>query len=207
MASDVVAAHLLQAPLKKVQTMLQQVREQTAAPPQRAGLGENIWTAAGDGDVARVEELMTLEGPQVGHVHRGREHSRCGARSWALRSCVSFVCCQDHAVVVGVVVCAPRFPDCLCRPTSDMIRFWQLNMSCCPHAFGGHGSFAHMRFDRCVSHVVGNAEIHRRLLSSGTGTFALARGLHRGRLVCDMAASQGEYLSLRHRIPALGQTG
>jgi len=54
---------LAQVSLKKVQVMLKQIREhQEGAAPPRAGPGENIWTAAGDGDVARVEELLELEG-------------------------------------------------------------------------------------------------------------------------------------------------
>ncbi|CAE8717651.1 unnamed protein product [Polarella glacialis] len=57
--------------LKRVQTTLQQVREAPAAAAllhlvgaaqRRAGPGENFWTAASDGDIARVEELMALEG-------------------------------------------------------------------------------------------------------------------------------------------------
>lgn len=55
--------------LKKVQTALQQLRQQEVAGPSslvtaigKASPGENIWTAAGDGDIARVEELMHIEG-------------------------------------------------------------------------------------------------------------------------------------------------
>mmetsp|Transcript_102526 Transcript_102526/g.320507 ORF Transcript_102526/g.320507 Transcript_102526/m.320507 type:complete len:224 (-) Transcript_102526:105-776(-) len=61
--------------LKKVQTALQQLRQEgemavegapAAAPavaePACAGPGENIWTAASDGDISRVEELMQVEG-------------------------------------------------------------------------------------------------------------------------------------------------
>lgn len=51
--------------LKKVQTAIQQLRsdqEQQQASKPRAGPGENLWTAAGDGDIARVDELMALEG-------------------------------------------------------------------------------------------------------------------------------------------------
>ncbi|CAJ1368629.1 unnamed protein product [Effrenium voratum] len=43
-------------PLRKVQTSLQQLRQTCAGP------GENLWTAASDGDIARVEELITLDG-------------------------------------------------------------------------------------------------------------------------------------------------
>mmetsp|Transcript_59582 Transcript_59582/g.167844 ORF Transcript_59582/g.167844 Transcript_59582/m.167844 type:complete len:222 (-) Transcript_59582:27-692(-) len=57
-----------QVSLKKVQTALQQIRTEAgpaaaaAAPaPGGAPPGENIWTAAGDGDIPRVEELMVLE--------------------------------------------------------------------------------------------------------------------------------------------------
>mmetsp|Transcript_101976 Transcript_101976/g.287862 ORF Transcript_101976/g.287862 Transcript_101976/m.287862 type:complete len:226 (-) Transcript_101976:87-764(-) len=56
--------------LKKVQTTLQRIREAApvvatpppAAPRGHANPGENIWTAASDGDTARVEELMHVEG-------------------------------------------------------------------------------------------------------------------------------------------------
>mmetsp|Transcript_58811 Transcript_58811/g.137659 ORF Transcript_58811/g.137659 Transcript_58811/m.137659 type:complete len:212 (+) Transcript_58811:54-689(+) len=50
--------------LKKVQTALQQLRAEPApaAAVREAGPGENLWTAAGDGDIARVEELITLSG-------------------------------------------------------------------------------------------------------------------------------------------------
>eukprot|EP00929_Paragymnodinium_shiwhaense_P107045 TRINITY_DN7300_c0_g1_i1.p1 TRINITY_DN7300_c0_g1~~TRINITY_DN7300_c0_g1_i1.p1 ORF type:complete len:229 (+),score=82.58 TRINITY_DN7300_c0_g1_i1:74-760(+) len=50
--------------LKKVQTALQQVKEAAAAAavPKKAGPGENLWTAASDGDIARVMELMECEG-------------------------------------------------------------------------------------------------------------------------------------------------
>jgi len=56
-----------QVSLKKVQTALQQVRESrasaTPAPAHgRAGPGENLWSAASDGDINRVEELMSIEG-------------------------------------------------------------------------------------------------------------------------------------------------
>ncbi|CAK0798296.1 unnamed protein product [Prorocentrum cordatum] len=56
-----------QVSLKKVQTVLQALRREeeaaAAAPPvRRAAPGENLWTAASDGDIARVEELMALEG-------------------------------------------------------------------------------------------------------------------------------------------------
>ncbi|OLP89589.1 hypothetical protein AK812_SmicGene28938 [Symbiodinium microadriaticum] len=42
--------------LKKVQTALQQLRATPAAGVREAGPGENLWTAAGDGDIARVED-------------------------------------------------------------------------------------------------------------------------------------------------------
>ena len=50
--------------LKKVQTALQQLKSAAslAAEAASAGPGENIWTAASDGDVARVDALMALEG-------------------------------------------------------------------------------------------------------------------------------------------------
>eukprot|EP00746_Dinoflagellata_sp_MGD_P162647 gnl/MRDRNA2_/MRDRNA2_90293_c0_seq1.p1 gnl/MRDRNA2_/MRDRNA2_90293_c0~~gnl/MRDRNA2_/MRDRNA2_90293_c0_seq1.p1 ORF type:complete len:223 (-),score=63.41 gnl/MRDRNA2_/MRDRNA2_90293_c0_seq1:111-779(-) len=55
--------------LKKVQTALQQLRDLTAAENvpmkpvvAKASEGENIWTAASDGDIQRVEELMSIEG-------------------------------------------------------------------------------------------------------------------------------------------------
>eukprot|EP00930_Biecheleria_cincta_P044846 TRINITY_DN30898_c0_g1_i1.p1 TRINITY_DN30898_c0_g1~~TRINITY_DN30898_c0_g1_i1.p1 ORF type:complete len:242 (+),score=62.05 TRINITY_DN30898_c0_g1_i1:64-726(+) len=62
-------AEFQEVSLKKVQTAMQQVRaepaepaEQAASSKPRAGPGENLWTAASDGDVARVDELMALEG-------------------------------------------------------------------------------------------------------------------------------------------------
>lgn len=53
-----------QVALKKVQTALQQVRGEgvESAPPASAGPGENLWSAASDGDIARVEALMAIEG-------------------------------------------------------------------------------------------------------------------------------------------------
>lgn len=61
--------------LKKVQTALQRLKSEATeapggypmahAPPsvaRKASPGENIWTAASDGDIARVEELMEIEG-------------------------------------------------------------------------------------------------------------------------------------------------
>eukprot|EP00931_Biecheleriopsis_adriatica_P106108 TRINITY_DN80621_c0_g1_i1.p1 TRINITY_DN80621_c0_g1~~TRINITY_DN80621_c0_g1_i1.p1 ORF type:complete len:213 (-),score=65.10 TRINITY_DN80621_c0_g1_i1:86-724(-) len=53
--------------LKKVQLTLQQLRQEPAARTEpaerrRAGPGENLWTAASDGDIARVDELLALEG-------------------------------------------------------------------------------------------------------------------------------------------------
>lgn len=70
--------------LKKVQTALQQLRAEPQNQPQsqgggyggggcaevamagevarKASPGENIWTAASDGDIERVEELMSVEG-------------------------------------------------------------------------------------------------------------------------------------------------
>mmetsp|Transcript_23754 Transcript_23754/g.55357 ORF Transcript_23754/g.55357 Transcript_23754/m.55357 type:complete len:236 (+) Transcript_23754:66-773(+) len=61
--------------LKKVQSALQQLREtatqsnasmEAQQVPQKgqAGPGENIWTAASDGDSSRVESLIALEGYQ-----------------------------------------------------------------------------------------------------------------------------------------------
>eukprot|EP00971_Amphidinium_carterae_P293035 5818151-Amphidinium_carterae.1 len=56
--------------LKKVQTVVkllkseEEQQNQTMAAPQpkgQAGPGENIWTAASDGDVSRVESLIALE--------------------------------------------------------------------------------------------------------------------------------------------------
>merc|ERR1712118_305425 len=59
--------------LKKVQTALKRIRQELdaasatastagSASDRKAGPGENIWTAASDGDIARVEELMECEG-------------------------------------------------------------------------------------------------------------------------------------------------
>eukprot|EP00435_Cladocopium_sp_Y103_P013683 s1080_g3.t1 len=47
--------------VKKVQTALQQLKAPAPASAG-AGPGENLWTAASDGDVARVDSLMALEG-------------------------------------------------------------------------------------------------------------------------------------------------
>lgn len=47
--------------VKKVQTALQQLKAAAAEAPG-AGPGENLWTAASDGDLARVDSLMALEG-------------------------------------------------------------------------------------------------------------------------------------------------
>lgn len=64
-------AGLEQVSLKKVQKLLTQVRQEQsleaaaapAAPAKgKASPGENIWTACSDGDIARAEELMDLEG-------------------------------------------------------------------------------------------------------------------------------------------------
>mmetsp|Transcript_10565 Transcript_10565/g.17274 ORF Transcript_10565/g.17274 Transcript_10565/m.17274 type:complete len:214 (+) Transcript_10565:67-708(+) len=46
--------------LKKVQVALAHVKE--GLQQRRASPGENVWTAASDGDMARVEELMICEG-------------------------------------------------------------------------------------------------------------------------------------------------
>mmetsp|Transcript_61007 Transcript_61007/g.134208 ORF Transcript_61007/g.134208 Transcript_61007/m.134208 type:complete len:226 (-) Transcript_61007:138-815(-) len=56
-----------QVGLKKVQTAVQHVRgeasvESTAPARPSAGPGENLWSAASDGDIGRVEALMTIEG-------------------------------------------------------------------------------------------------------------------------------------------------
>lgn len=58
-----------QVGLKKVQTLLRQIREAPCEAPSpapaaagRASDGENIWSASSDGDIARVEELMAVEG-------------------------------------------------------------------------------------------------------------------------------------------------
>merc|ERR1712046_440860 len=39
-----------------------QAARMAEAPARQAGPGENIWTAASDGDMARVDELMECEG-------------------------------------------------------------------------------------------------------------------------------------------------
>mmetsp|Transcript_95114 Transcript_95114/g.188423 ORF Transcript_95114/g.188423 Transcript_95114/m.188423 type:complete len:223 (+) Transcript_95114:51-719(+) len=73
--------------LKKVQIALQQLKQEEGSDGKPAtgvaGPGENIWTAAADGDFARVEELMQVEGWRPGSADENGFTPVHAAASWA----------------------------------------------------------------------------------------------------------------------------
>mmetsp|Transcript_73194 Transcript_73194/g.214550 ORF Transcript_73194/g.214550 Transcript_73194/m.214550 type:complete len:222 (-) Transcript_73194:84-749(-) len=93
--------------LKKVQTALGLLRQEQAAavplPPEaetaRAGPGENVWTAASDGDIPRVEELMALDGFTPTSADENGYTPVHAAASWARVELLQLLLNRDAAAV------------------------------------------------------------------------------------------------------------
>ncbi|CAK9096931.1 unnamed protein product [Durusdinium trenchii] len=83
--------------LKKVQTALQLLRAEPEPSEgcSSAGPGENLWTAASDGDQARVEALMALEGFQPSSQDENGYTPVMAAASWGHAELLSLLLSRE----------------------------------------------------------------------------------------------------------------